>query len=288
MKKKRALISGGQGFVGLLLAAKLRKLGWEVCSERFDVADPNAVRDLGAPGVDVVFHLASPTDVAACEKDPGLAFRVMVDGTINLLAQSNPKARFVLASSSMVYAEPLEGEHVLDESWTVGPTTNYGRDKLQAERLVEHWGKTSGSDHYLLRIFPHTHQSQMASRFLRRLKESLEQTSPSGKLILDQNLLCQGRDIGAVCDLVDALVLLANANIAPGVYNVASGRARKLGRLAEIMAGELGREIEFSKKAAAPVNSYCGSIGKLSRALGFVPSIRTDEELVKYYLQPEA
>src|SRR5438093_989899 len=124
---RRAVVTGGAGFVGSHLCDRLRDRGAAVVcvdnlltgsldnlaglrsdphfsfvqhdvSEPFDVAGP----------VDFVFHLASPASPHDYLRHPVATLRAGAHGTMNALdLAQRKKARFLLASTSEVYGDPL-------------------------------------------------------------------------------------------------------------------------------------------------------------------------------------
>ena len=137
----RALVTGGAGYVGNLLAEALLSDGWHVtvldnfmfgyepilhlASDphlelvRGDIRDAAALLD-AVSGQDVVYHLAALSGYSQCEADPGTAWAVNVDGTRNVLAALEPEQLLVFASSTSIY----------------GPPTLYARTKAAAEDAV--------------------------------------------------------------------------------------------------------------------------------------------------------
>lgn len=95
--------------------------------------------------VDVVFHLAALLSTRS-ERDPELAHRVNVEGTLNVLRTAQAQSarlgravRFVFPSSVAVYGLPSLDEKrsvgaVREEQWNV-PITMYGCNKLYCEHL---------------------------------------------------------------------------------------------------------------------------------------------------------
>ena len=95
--------------------------------------------------IDVVFHLAALLSTRS-ERDPELAHRVNVEGTLNVLRAAQGQSsrlglpvRFVFPSSIAVYGLPsLKEKHavgrVREEQWNV-PITMYGCNKLYCEHL---------------------------------------------------------------------------------------------------------------------------------------------------------
>jgi nucleoside-diphosphate-sugar epimerase len=147
----RALVTGGAGYFGELLARKLLERGYSV--RIFDVNLPAGsgmeviqadIRDLGAvlaacQEIDVAFHNVAQVPLA---KDKRLFWSVNCDGTKNLLEAC---ARYrvnkvIYTSSSAVYGVPKENP-VTDETIPT-PMEEYGRAKLAGEMLCrEYAGK---------------------------------------------------------------------------------------------------------------------------------------------------
>lgn len=126
--KKKALITGGAGFIGINLAEKLLKKGWKLSifdnlsregsNKNLDWLQNNYklpklkvyikdIRDEGAlreavKGVDVIFHLAAQTALTTSIKNPREDFGVNAQGTLNVLevARVSRKKPLVLYSST--------------------------------------------------------------------------------------------------------------------------------------------------------------------------------------------
>jgi threonine 3-dehydrogenase len=164
MAKTSVLITGSNGEIGRSLVNALSKDG------RFSVVTldltpaPEAYRATCAASyagnimdrylldqiaahhdVDVVFHLAALLSTRS-ERDPDLAHRVNVEGTLNVLRTAQAQSarlgravRFVFPSSVAVYGLPSLEEkraagRVREEQWNV-PITMYGCNKLYCEHL---------------------------------------------------------------------------------------------------------------------------------------------------------
>jgi dihydroflavonol-4-reductase len=148
-----ALVTGGQGFVGSHLCARLvaeghrvrvlarpsselRNLaGIEVDVVRADVTEPASLPSAVA-GCDVVFHVAGALK-GLREED---LFRVNADGTRNLAAASATAAprpsRFVYVSSLAAAGPSPGGRTPRTEEMPPRPLTWYGRSKLAGEDAV--------------------------------------------------------------------------------------------------------------------------------------------------------
>lgn len=172
----RVLITGGAGFIGshfcdLLLAQNhsvicldnlltgdannLQHLT-DVESFRFikhDIVQPFDVED----DIDYVLHLASPASPPDFYRFPIEIMRAGSQGTFNALEMAmEKKARFLLASTSEVYGDPLQNPQS-EEYWgnvnPVGPRSVYDEAKRFAEALTMAYHRQYGLDTRIVRIF---------------------------------------------------------------------------------------------------------------------------------------
>ena len=143
------LVTGGAGFIGGHLVARLRARGDEVSvvdlrlatvegvrAVQGDIRDRAVVDEAIAGGVDAVVHLAAITSVLQSMNDPMGVFLTNVVGTEHLLERCREAgvARFVLASSNAVVGDV--GRRTIDESIAPRPLTAYGATKAAGEMLL--------------------------------------------------------------------------------------------------------------------------------------------------------
>ncbi len=158
----KVVITGGAGFIGSMLAARLlAQGGLKDAQGQAATIDELVVLDLMAPanlpddkrlkvqvgqatdralmaqaveGADTIFHFASVVSGGA-EADLQLGLKVNLDGTrmlLDLLADSGTHPKLVFSSSCGVYG----GVQTVDDSTTAWPQTSYGVQKLCCELLI--------------------------------------------------------------------------------------------------------------------------------------------------------
>ncbi|MEY2565778.1 MAG: hypothetical protein QOE35_307 [Actinomycetota bacterium] len=156
-----ALVTGGSGYFGSILVARLDAAGFAV--RNFDLAAPDGhppdaafvqgdIRDAAAvrqacEGVDVVFHNVAQQPLA---KDKALFETVNVNGTRNLLDASSAArvGKFVHTSSTSVFGIPPSNP--VTEETPLRPVEAYGRTKVRAEQLC-HEAAAAGLDVTIIR-----------------------------------------------------------------------------------------------------------------------------------------
>jgi nucleoside-diphosphate-sugar epimerase len=173
---RRAVVTGGSGFVGSYVCEKLIASGVEVfCVDNFSTGHRAYVGHLlDAPGftmveadvteefeapeaIDLVLHLASPASIPEFARLPIETMLVGSAGTYHTLRLAHRhQARFVLASTSEVYGDPIK--HPQDEEYwgnvnPIGARSVYDEAKRYAEALTVAYGKRYGVSVGIARIF---------------------------------------------------------------------------------------------------------------------------------------
>jgi nucleoside-diphosphate-sugar epimerase len=170
----RILVTGGAGFIGSHLCDRLVAEGHDVtCLDnlctgdlrnleqlqdhpgfRFVLADATAPINLE---VDRVAHLASPASPVDYSRLAVETMQVNSLGTYQALEVARKNgARFLLASTSEVYGDPLEapqGEDYNGNVNPIGPRACYDESKRFAEALTSSYRRIYGLQAIILRIF---------------------------------------------------------------------------------------------------------------------------------------
>src|SRR5882762_9225288 len=174
-RRPRVLITGGAGFIGSHLCDRFLKLGFEVlCVDSLLTGTTDNIahiRDraftfihlditnylyIDGP-VDYILHFASPASPKDYLELPIQTLKVGALGTHKALGLARGKrAKFLLASTSEVYGDPVE--HPQKESYwgnvnPVGPRGVYDEAKRFAEALTVAYRNTHGIDTKIARIF---------------------------------------------------------------------------------------------------------------------------------------
>jgi nucleoside-diphosphate-sugar epimerase len=148
----KALVTGANGFVGSHLVEGLLSKGYQViCLVRktsnlrwlsgleveyvyADIKEKDSLRDV-VKDVDLVFHVAGLTKAKTEEE----YFKANYEGTKNLLeacVKDNPQVKRFVYISSQAAVGPGKDEKPLDETAPCNPITDYGKSKLEGERIV--------------------------------------------------------------------------------------------------------------------------------------------------------
>ncbi len=177
----RVLVTGGAGFIGSHLCDRLLAEGHQVVVvDNLVTGSPDNIAHLGGrddfrfikhdvsnfifiPGkVDAVIHLASPAspNQASPYGYPNLPIQTLKVGALGThnalgLARAN-HARFLMASTSEVYGDPLE--HPQPETYwghvdPIGPRSVYDEAKRFAEAITMAYHRYHGLDTRIARIF---------------------------------------------------------------------------------------------------------------------------------------
>lgn len=161
------LVTGATGLVGARLLPRLVERGEEcralvrpgksgptgVTAVEGDLLDAASLADAVA-GVSAIIHLAAVFRT----QDTDLIWKSNLDGTRNLIAAAQahaPEARFIMASTSNVYAR--NSTRPARESDPVEPEQAYPASKVAAEKLLRRprsTGRSSGSRSFRRRRWP--------------------------------------------------------------------------------------------------------------------------------------
>jgi len=228
MSKPRVVITGAAGFIGSHLAETLLDRGYAVVGidnlltgdlaniahltgRDFVLIKHDVTNYINVDGpVDFVLHWASPASPIDYLDLPIQTLKVGALGTHKALGLAKAKgARFVLASTSEVYGDPLE--HPQRETYwgnvnPIGPRGVYDEAKRFAEAMTVAYHRYHGVDTKIVRIF-NTYGPRMRVRDGRAVPNFIGQAL-KGEDVTVYGDGSQTRSLCYVSDLVDGVIRL--------------------------------------------------------------------------------
>ncbi|TLZ44617.1 MAG: SDR family oxidoreductase [Gammaproteobacteria bacterium] len=278
-----ALVTGGAGFLGSHLCDYLLEKGYRVlCVDNLDTSSLAMEHVAVAESIDFVYHLASPASPIDYLRLPLHTLKVGSYGTHNALGLAKFKrARFLLASTSEVYGDPLV--HPQPETYwgnvnPVGPRGVYDEAKRYAEAMTMAYHRQQGVDTAIVRIF-NTYGPRMRPNDGRAIPTFVRQAL-DGEPITVFGDGTQTRSFCYVDDLVRGLVLLAESGEHMPV-NIGNPNEFTLLDLAERVLKLTGSssEIVFEALPIDDPQVRQPDITRAKQVLGWEPEVELEEGL---------
>ena len=256
---QRAVITGVAGFIGSHLADSLLERGCSVVGidnlltgslanirhlrdRRFEFIQHDVTREISVAGpVDLVLHWASPASPVDYLELPIPTLKVGALGTHNALGLAKAKgARFVLASTSEVYGDPLE--HPQRESYwgnvnPIGPRGVYDEAKRFAEAITTAYHRYHGLDAKIVRIF-NTYGPRMRLQDGRAIPNFITQAL-RGEDVTVYGDGGQTRSFCFISDLVRGIIALAESDVNEPV-NLGNPAEMTIREIADAIISETG------------------------------------------------
>ena len=261
---RKAIVTGGAGFIGSNLVDKLisdgikvtvlddlstgneKNLNSDARFRRIDISDMKpdstiykAILSDGL-GTDVIFHTAAKARVQPSIEDPVSFNKANVDGTLNMLclAKDLKIKRFVYSASSSAYGEaklfPTPEDH------PTNPLSPYGLQKYIGEQYCKVFSEVYGLDTISLRYFNVYGERMLLEGAYRLVMGIFAKQLLEGKPMTINNTGEQRRDFTYVGDVVNANILAANNhdNFYGDVFNIGNGNNISINQIAEMFGGK--------------------------------------------------
>jgi dTDP-glucose 4,6-dehydratase len=298
----RVVITGAAGFIGSHLAEALLDRGCSVVGvdnlltgDMANIAhlatrefvfirhDVTNYIDIAGP-VDVVLHWASPASPIDYLELPIPTLKVGALGTHKALGLAKAKgARFVIASTSEVYGDPLE--HPQKESYwgnvnPVGPRGVYDEAKRFAEAMTTAYHRYHGLDAKIVRIF-NTYGPRMRVNDGRAVPTFISQALRNE----DLTIFGDGRQTRSFCyisDLVDGIIRLmqSDLNDPVNIGNPHEMTIEEIGRTIIRMTGSTSRIVYRSLPTDDPKVRQ-PDITRARTLLGWEPKVPLEQGLTE-------
>lgn len=233
MSTKRVLITGGAGFLGSHLCDRYLDEGYEViCMDNLLTGSFNNIAHLMGNdaftfikhdvtnyihvggGLDLILHFASPASPIDYLEMPIQTLKVGSLGTHKALGLAKEKnARFLLASTSEVYGDPLvhpQKENYWGNVNPIGDRGVYDEAKRFAEAMTMAYHRYHGVDTRIVRIF-NTYGSRMRLHDGRALPTFMRQALNGNPLTVYGDG-SQTRSFTYVDDLVEGIFRLSQSD----------------------------------------------------------------------------
>ncbi|MFH1688356.1 MAG: SDR family oxidoreductase [bacterium] len=299
----RFLITGGAGFIGCNLAARLAEQGKyvrildnfssgkienvEALPDEVDVIEGD-IRDYwtvvdAVKDIDYVLHQAALPSVPRSVKNPLTSNEVNINGTLNVLeaARQGGVKKFVMASSSSIYGESEElPKH---EGMVPSPLSPYAVTKLTAEYYLKVYWELYRFPTVALRYFnifgprqdPNSEYAAVVPKFITAFM-----TGQQPVVYGDGE---QSRDFTYIDNCIQANILAATNDAIVGDYfNVACGGQFTLNDLLDELRAIIGVDIpaKYTEPRVGDIKHSFAAVDKLG-AFGYNPTVGFRDGLKK-------
>jgi dTDP-glucose 4,6-dehydratase len=298
----RIVVTGAAGFIGSHLCEELLARGHSVVGidnlvtgdmsniahlrdQDFQFIRHDVTQYIDVDGrVDAVLHWASPASPIDYLELPIQTLKVGSLGTHNALGLAKAKkARFVLASTSEVYGDPLE--HPQKETYwgnvnPIGPRGVYDEAKRFAEAITLAYHRTHGVDTKIVRIF-NTYGPRM------RLRDGRAVPAFMSQALRDEDVTVFGdgtqtRSFCYVSDLVDGILRLLDSDTHEPV-NIGNPHEVTIEQIARVIINLVGSRsrIVYRPLPQDDPKQRKPDITRARTLLGWEPKINLEEGLAK-------
>ena len=299
---KHVLVTGGAGFIGSHLSAKLLSLGAHVTViDDLSAGDmdrvPKGVNIIegcitdsalllsAMQGSDAVFHLAAIASVPLCEADPAWSDKVNLKASLEIISAAN--CPVIFASSAAIYGEPVEIP--IAENHPISPVGYYGQQKATIDANICSLDSQS-TPACALRFFnvygagqdPSSQYSGVLSIFIDR--------ASTGRQITIFGDGEQTRDFIHVSDVVQALLLTGSSLVDDGVsspahasaFNICTGSPVTLNEVVDVISSHVEGDVAVSYEDGreGDIKHSSGDSAKLQSTFDWKPETSLTDGLL--------
>jgi len=318
------LITGGCGFIGTNLVARLVKEGdhyvriidnlksgsteklARVCSFGMpprchvehghvhlfidDIVDADFAKEI-CQDVDVIVHLAANTGVPVSVEFPVEDCLNNVFGTLNYLegARHAGVKKFIFASSSAV---PGDHEPPYHEKLFTKPISPYGASKCSGEKYCYVYNETYGVDTVALR-FSNVYGPMSENKYAQLISKFI-QAAVSGETLEIYGDGSQTRDFCYVDDLIDAIQLAVDMPVGGNIFQVATNVETSVQKITDLIIKGLSKydikniKVKYGNERPGDVKRNFSDTSKARNLLGWQNKVSIEEGIertIKWYME---
>ena len=300
--KKRALVTGGAGFIGSNLVDRLiaeeyevsiidnesstvnAEFYWNDKAEKhlINITDQKECSKIFADfKPEYVFHLAAHSRIPVAIKNPIQSCDVNVVGTCNMLQQSREHGvkRFMFSSTSSVYG--LANKCPLKEDMPRDCLNPYSVSKAAAEELCKMYYNLFDLETVIFRYFNVYGERQPLKGQYAPLIGIFQRQKEMGLPMTVVGDGEQRRDFTYVGDIIRANMLAAeseNPDILGEIFNVGTGKNHSVLDVANIIGGET----EFIPDRPGEARETLADLTKSRELLHYEPSVKLEDWIKSY------
>jgi UDP-glucuronate decarboxylase len=304
--KKNVLVCGGAGFIGSHLCDELIKSAKVICIDnyltgrveniehllgnqnfifiKYDISEPIDLEkfpelekfQIKFQGLQEIYNLACPTSRIDFEKNIISTLRANSQAVYNTLELSRKyQAKYLLASTSSVYGNTLEGQNLISEDYwgfldQLSPRGCYNEGKRFAETMTLNYSRQYNLEIKIARIF-NTYGPRMQFNSGRMIPDFVQAAVKNQDLVIYGN----GGEEDSYCyvkDMIDGLIKLMNYP-ATSVMNLGSPEKQSINNVAKqiIQLTNSNSKIVFNPEIPYLTKPGIGNIEKAKKEIGWFP-----------------
>lgn len=293
---KKALVTGGAGFIGSNLVDELinqdyqvividnessksrTEYYWNDATEKYklDLSNPDNFYQLCQimDGVDYVFHMAADVSIPYCIEYPNVSYHNNVNGLLNVLEASRISnvERLVFSSTSAIYGLT---EKVCIETDVPDPLNPYSHSKYAGEQLVKMYYDLYGFRGVSLRYFNVYGERQPSTGQYAPVIGIFQTQHKNGQSLTVVGDGNQTRDFVHVSDVVSANILAATIDVETygEVYNVGTGKNFSIKKIANMISSD---QVHIPPRPAEARMSLANN-RKIKSIYGWSPKVELEE-----------
>lgn len=294
---KRAIVTGGLGFIGSHLVEILVERGYDVvvidnlATGRYENVENvrsqieviensldshETLEKIFLEG-DLVFHLAALADIVPSIENPDKYFQANVVGTYNVVraAAKSKIKKLVYAASSSCYGIP--DQYPTLETSKIDPKYPYALTKYLGESITQHWCEV-----YKVPVISTRFFNVYGPRARTKGTYGAVFGVFIGQYVNDAPLTIVGdgsqtRDFTFVTDLCEGLALAGESDVKSGIFNLSSGKPVSVKYIADLISKN---QVHIPKRPGEPDITH-GDNTSFKKTFNWAPKVTIEEGVGK-------